>query len=101
VLFQIFTGINKPYKTIVDFFFNKTVFTEKLIDKQSPYGSPTNVEYVDKNNLHNIMVMLKALFHINENIIEQPIHNSYENKYGSIEKNNGLGEILQFCSTHY
>jgi hypothetical protein len=82
------TIINKPYDKIVNFFFNKKTFIKKIVN----YGSLSNIENVNDNNLHNIMVMLKTLFHINETIIEQPIGNSYENKYGSTNKENGLGE---------
>lgn len=82
------TIINKPYDKIVNFFFNKKTFIKKI----ATYGTLSNIENMNDNNLHNIMVMLKALFHINEKIIEQDISNSYENKYGSSAKENGLGE---------
>jgi hypothetical protein len=84
--------LNKSYNKIVNFFFNKNTFINKLRKSGSEYGSPENLDEPDKNNLHNIMVMLKALFHINEKIIEQEINNSYENKYGSIEETTDLGE---------
>lgn len=84
--------LKKSYKKIVDFFFNKNIFIDKLNKIGSEYGSIENSDEPDENNLHNIMVMLKALFHINENIIEQEINNSYENKYGSIEENKDLSE---------
>jgi hypothetical protein len=84
--------LNKPYNKIVNFFFNKNTFIEKLTKSGSEYGSPENLNEPDENNLHNIMVMLKALFHINEKIIEQEINNSYENKYGSIEETSDFGE---------
>jgi hypothetical protein len=84
--------LNKPYNKIVNFFFNKNTFINKLTKSGSEYGSPENLNEPDENNLHNIMVMLKALFHINEKIIEQEINNSYENKYGSIEETSDLGE---------
>jgi hypothetical protein len=84
--------LNKSYNKIVNFFFNKNTFINKLRKSGSEYGSPENLNEPNKNNLHNIMVMLKALFHINEKIIEQEINNSYENKYGSIEETTDLGE---------
>jgi len=80
--------LNKPYIKIINFFFNNDTFIDKLTKPGSEYGSQEHTYEPDKNNLHNIMVMLKALFHINENIIEQEINNSYENKYNSIEEEN-------------
>ena len=81
--------VNKPYNKIVNFFFNKKTFIKKIAN----YGTLSNIENANENNLHNIMVMLKALFHINDKIMEEPIGNSYENKYGSIQSDkNGLGE---------
>jgi len=82
------TIMNKPYDKIVNFFFNKKIFLSKI----ATYGTLSNISQSNENNLHNIMVMLKSLFHINDKIIEQPISNSYENKYGSITNENGLGE---------
>jgi hypothetical protein len=84
--------LNKSYTKIVNFFFNSDTFVDKLSKTRSEYGSPENTSQPDENNLHNIMVMIKALFHINENIIEEEINNSYETKYGSIEKNKDLSE---------
>ena len=73
--------VNNSYDKIVQLFFNKNTFIKKIAN----YGTLSNIENANENNLHNIMVMLKALFHINDKIIEQPIGNSYENKYGSIQ----------------
>lgn len=89
--------LNKSYTKIVNFFFNKNTFIDKLNEEGSKYGTPlNNIDDADENNLHNIMVMLKALFHINENIIEQEMNNSYENKYGSIENNDEMGETAKY-----
>jgi hypothetical protein len=78
--------VNKPYDKIVNFFFNKKTFIKKIAN----YGTLSNIENANENNLHNIMVMLKALFHINDKIMEEPIGNSYENKYGSIQSDKNL-----------
>jgi len=69
---------NLPYEKIVRFFFDETTFLEKI----NKYG--TLNKNGNQNNLHNIMVMLKALFHINKKIIDETIGNSFENKYGKM-----------------
>lgn len=82
--------MNDSYDKIVNFFFNKKTF----LDKITTYGKLSNITNANENNLHNIMVMLKSLFHINNKIIEQPISNSYENTYDSSKNDNetGLGQ---------